>query len=83
MEAYKDKRAKKDSHYVSCLNGLAEVYRLTGDYAQAKQFFRQVLEIRKVTPGENHPDYASALNNMGLLYTSMDEYSKAEPVFRG
>ena len=35
-----------------------------------------------MTLGENHPEYASALNNMGLLYTSMDEYAKAEPLFR-
>ncbi len=32
--------------------------------------------------GENHPDYATSLNNLAKLYREMGEYSKAEPLFR-
>ena len=39
-----------------------------GDYAKAEPLFRQALEIRKRALGENHPDYASSLNNLAVLY---------------
>ena len=32
--------------------------------------------------GEEHPDYATSLNNLAGLYKSMGEYAKAEPLYR-
>ena len=32
--------------------------------------------------GENHPDYATSLNNLAGLYQAMGDYAKAEPLFR-
>ena len=32
--------------------------------------------------GEEHPDYATSLNNLACLYNSMGEYAKAEPLYR-
>ena len=32
--------------------------------------------------GENHPDYATSLNNLAGLYSDMGDYAKAEPLFR-
>jgi tetratricopeptide (TPR) repeat protein len=43
---------------------------------------RQALEIRKQSVGENHPDYAQSLNNLGELYLEMGLYSKAEENLR-
>ena len=37
-----------------------------GDYATAEPLFRQALEIRKEALGENHPDYATSLNNLAI-----------------
>jgi CHAT domain-containing protein len=32
--------------------------------------------------GENHPEYATDLNNLALLYQSLGDYAKAEPLCR-
>jgi CHAT domain-containing protein/Flp pilus assembly protein TadD len=51
-----------------------------GDYAKAEPLFNQALVIRKVALGEKHPDYATTLNNLALLYQAMGDYVKAEPL---
>jgi len=53
-----------------------------GEYAKAEPLLRQALEIRKKALGEQHPAYATSLNNLALLYRNMGEYAKAEPLFR-
>ena len=42
----------------------------------------QALEITKQALGENHPDYATSLNNLAVLYVEMGDYAKAEPLCR-
>ena len=44
-----------------------------GDFAQAEPLYKQALEIRKKALGEAHPDYATSLNNLALLYKNMDD----------
>ena len=39
-----------------------------GDYAQAEPLYRQAMEIRRKRLGEDHPDYATSLNNLAALY---------------
>jgi len=39
-----------------------------------------ICEIRKTILGERHPDYATSLNNLAVLYTSMGDAAKAEPL---
>ena len=53
-----------------------------GDYARAEPLYRQALEIRKKALGENHPDYATSLNNLAALYQAQGDYARAEPLFR-
>ena len=38
-------------------------------------------EIRKSILGEMHPDYASSLDNIGLLYSEIGDFSKAEQYY--
>jgi CHAT domain-containing protein len=38
----------------------------------------RALEIRRKSVGENHPDYAMSLNNIGQCYQSMGKYKIAE-----
>ena len=40
------------------------------------------MEIRKQSLGEKHPDYATSLNNLAMLYQDMGDYVKAEPLFQ-
>jgi CHAT domain-containing protein len=53
-----------------------------GDYKKAEPLCKQVLEMERKTTGENHPSYATSLNNLALLYQSMGEYAKAEPLLK-
>jgi tetratricopeptide (TPR) repeat protein len=53
-----------------------------GDYSRAEPLFRQALEITKKVLGEEHPHFATSLNNLGSLYDSMGDYSRAEPLYR-
>jgi tetratricopeptide (TPR) repeat protein len=42
----------------------------------------EAMEITKNVLGENHPDYATSLNNLAELYHTMGDYSKAEPLYQ-
>jgi len=53
-----------------------------GEYSKAEPLYRQAMEIYKKVLGEEHPSYATSLNNLALLYHRMGEYAKAEPLFR-
>ena len=39
--------------------------------------YEKALEIRQQSLPSNHPDLASSYNNIGIVYDSMGEYSKA------
>ena len=53
-----------------------------GQYEKAEPLYKQALEIRKRVLGEDHPDYASSLNNLALLYRDMGQYEKARPLLQ-
>ena len=53
-----------------------------GAYDRAEPLYRQALEIRKKALGEEHPDYATSLNNLAALYHAMGAYDRAEPLCR-
>jgi CHAT domain-containing protein/tetratricopeptide (TPR) repeat protein len=64
------------------LNLDRQVYRLRqqGRSREALPLARQTVEMRREIQGENHPDYATTLNNLALLYRDMGDYPKALPV---
>ncbi|MCP9836657.1 CHAT domain-containing protein [Cyanobium sp. N.Huapi 1H5] len=51
-----------------------------GDYAKAAMAWEQVLAWREKAQGPDHPDTATSLNNLGLLYIKESAFSKAEPL---
>src|SRR6266487_4742309 len=53
----------------------------TGDYAKAISTAEQAIEAAKKEFGEKQMNYASSLNNLALLYSSIGRYEKAEPLF--
>ncbi len=55
---------------------------VVGDYSKAEPLLQKALESRKKALGENHPDYATSLNNLAELYHNMGDYSKAEPLLQ-
>ena len=52
-----------------------------GRYEEGIAIAEQVLEIRESILG-NHPDTATALNNLAELYRAMGRYSEAEPLYQ-
>jgi tetratricopeptide (TPR) repeat protein len=53
-----------------------------GRFTDAEPLYLQAMEIRQVQFGENHPEYASSLNNLASLYHSMGRFADAEPLYR-
>ncbi len=60
---------------------VAELYR-TGEYDRALIPAKKALEVAQKNVGPNHPDVATSLNYLGVLYREMGEYAKAEPLFK-
>jgi tetratricopeptide (TPR) repeat protein len=53
--------------YSTSLNNLAGLYLDQGNYSKAEPLYLQSITIDKKILGENHPDYATTLNNLALL----------------
>ncbi|MBK6877859.1 MAG: tetratricopeptide repeat protein [Ignavibacteria bacterium] len=48
----------------------------TENYEKSESLYLEALRIDKTTLGENHPDYATGLNNIALLYEKTGNYEK-------
>ena len=48
----------------------------------ADPLYRQALAIVRKALGEDHPDYATCLNNLALLYDAMGRHAEAETALR-
>jgi tetratricopeptide (TPR) repeat protein len=51
-----------------------------GQYADAVPLAKQVVELRQKKTGTEDPDYASAINNLAMLYKSLARYDDAQPL---
>src|SRR5262249_13121382 len=60
---------------------ILELYN-AGRYADAIPIAQQVLAIREKALGRDHPDVATALNNLALLYRGQGRYADAEPLYQ-
>jgi CHAT domain-containing protein/Tfp pilus assembly protein PilF len=52
-----------------------------GKYPQAIELGKRALKIRQQVLGD-HPDTAISLNNLALMYQSMGDYARAEPLYQ-
>ena len=53
-----------------------------GDYEKALPLYQRALEIREKVLGPQHPDVATTLNNLAVLYRQMGDYEKALPLYQ-
>jgi len=53
-----------------------------GRYEEAIDIATQACDLTRQHLGEEHPDFATSLNNLGLLYDSMGKYEAAESLIR-
>lgn len=51
-------------------------------YTEAEPLYQRALHIREQVLGYKHPDVASALNNLALLYYQQGKYVEVEPLFQ-
>jgi tetratricopeptide (TPR) repeat protein len=52
-----------------------------GLYNEAEPLYQQALDLRRELLGERHPDVATSLNNLALLYDNQGRYDEAEPLY--
>jgi tetratricopeptide (TPR) repeat protein len=52
-----------------------------GEYSKSLCSHEKALEIKQQSLPRNHPDLAASYNNIGVVYDSMGEYSKARSFY--
>ncbi|NBP67948.1 MAG: CHAT domain-containing protein [Cytophagia bacterium] len=68
----------KEELYVAALNDQALVYRSLAQYEKSERIFKELKSLDSATLGQEHPDYAITLSNIGLVQTDMGKYKEAE-----
>ena len=67
-----------NTRHIDALLDIAMVYYYCmGDYQNALKYNIMAMKTRKNFLGEEHPDYAKSLNNIGILYSKMGDYQSA------
>jgi len=61
---------------------IGEVYWELGEYAKAEAMHRAVLAIAIKLRGPEHPDVATALNDLAAVFNSQDKLAEAEKLYR-
>ena len=54
----------------------------TGRYDRAVVVAKKALEVAQKNVGPNHPDVATSLNSLALLYYTQGHYAAAEPLYK-
>ena len=81
-QATHDELGAENSDTATCLNNLAALVHLQGDYAAAEPLFRRALEISEKALGPEHPDTGTSLYNLARLLQAKGDYDEAEPLYR-
>ena len=56
---------------------LAQYYLRNSNIEKVIKFEEKIMNIRKQILGENHPDYATSLSNLALIYYDLGDYQKS------
>ncbi len=70
-----------DSTYAKFTASLAELYRITGRYEEAKTHMNEALAIFEKIFGKNHHKYINTLNTKAILYKNWGRYTQAELLY--
>jgi tetratricopeptide (TPR) repeat protein len=80
-----DRRLVMTPEHRQRLQAARQLYRASnrlmarGQYTAAEAPLREAIQIRKSLLGEDHPDFVTSLNNLGMLHRAMGDYARAEP----
>jgi tetratricopeptide (TPR) repeat protein len=72
---------KSQTDQADVLNKKVMVLYEKGAYAEAVPLAMQALNLRESMLGPKHPNVAVSLNNLGLLYASLEDFPKAEKLY--
>lgn len=72
---------KNDSLYCNSLYLLFDIYFDKGDFNKSIEYCLLEKDLRKKLKGEKHPQYATSLGNLGLLYKRTGKFDLAEPLY--
>lgn len=67
---------------VTSLLILAMAYQADNDFAQARNMYKEALEMIRETKGENSLEAAQVMNNLAGLYYNQKKYEKAASVYQ-
>lgn len=73
-------KANLSIKYAACLDGLGTMRFYKGDYLKVEAYWRESLQIKSENLGSKHPDCASILNALAVLYNAMGYYEEQEEV---
>lgn len=71
-------------HFANVQNALGRLYKTMGQLEKAKLAYEEAISVLKYTFGEYVQEmdiYPSLLNNLANVYSSREEYVKAEPLY--
>jgi CHAT domain-containing protein len=68
----------ENEYYHSFLKNLGSLYVEMGNFDEAEKILLNDLDYRKKLIDDNFFKYVSALNELGILYTKLSDYSKAQ-----
>ena len=63
------------------LNNLGAVFRLQGDYDEARAHFERALGMLDKALGPDHPEVATSLSNLGIVFVRQGDYDQARAHF--
>ncbi len=72
--------SQSDDDELNLLNQQVHKLFKQGKYREAIPLEEKAVELAKRVRGTEHPDTATSLNNLALLYKHINEYAKAEPL---
>ncbi len=71
--------AQEGTREASRLSNLSNLYRVAGEFDEARALLERSLEIERRMLGDDHPRVANGVDHMGVLYASEARYSDALP----
>jgi len=64
------------------LNAKASTLYQQGQYSEAAKVAEEAWEVAENTFGPDHPNVATSLNNLAVLYKAQGKYAQAEPLYK-